>query len=77
MEPTTGRGPNEGSGYGSMKWTQTQVKNHSGLHGMWIKEQSKDNNMQKGTKQAEEVEEGDPSDRQDHSATRRVSLQSA
>ncbi|KAH0764903.1 hypothetical protein KY285_000774 [Solanum tuberosum] len=45
--------------------------------GMWIKEQIKDTNRQKGTKQAEEVEKGEPGDRQDHSSTRRVALQSA
>uniref|UniRef100_M1DCI0 Uncharacterized protein n=1 Tax=Solanum tuberosum TaxID=4113 RepID=M1DCI0_SOLTU len=46
------------------------------VDGIWIEEHSKDTNRQKGTKQTEEVEKGEPNDRQDHSTTRRVALQS-
>jgi len=45
--------------------------------GIWVKEQGKNTNRQKGTKQAEEVEKSYPSDRQDHSVVHRVALQLA
>uniref|UniRef100_M1E022 Integrase core domain containing protein n=1 Tax=Solanum tuberosum TaxID=4113 RepID=M1E022_SOLTU len=45
--------------------------------GIWIEEQSKDTNRQKGTKQTDEVEKSEPDDRQDHSASCRVALPSA
>ncbi|KAH0765077.1 hypothetical protein KY285_000948 [Solanum tuberosum] len=41
-------------------------------HGICFKEQSKDTNRQKGTKQTEEMKKGEPEDRQEHSACRRV-----
>uniref|UniRef100_M1DHT9 Uncharacterized protein n=1 Tax=Solanum tuberosum TaxID=4113 RepID=M1DHT9_SOLTU len=44
---------------------------------MWTKEQRNDTNRQKGIKQAEEVEKSNPGDRQDHSANRRVALQTS
>uniref|UniRef100_M1DJV4 Uncharacterized protein n=1 Tax=Solanum tuberosum TaxID=4113 RepID=M1DJV4_SOLTU len=45
--------------------------------GMWTKEQRKETNRQKGTKQAEEVEKSNLGDHQDHSANHQVALQSA
>ncbi|XP_049372612.1 uncharacterized protein LOC125837560 [Solanum verrucosum] len=39
------------------------------------KEKNKDNNMQKGTKQAEDMEKSNFGDHQDHSVSRRVALQ--
>uniref|UniRef100_M1DTX2 Uncharacterized protein n=1 Tax=Solanum tuberosum TaxID=4113 RepID=M1DTX2_SOLTU len=47
------------------------------VSGMWIKEQKKDTNRHKGTKQVGEVEKGKPDDCQDDSTTRQVNLQSA
>uniref|UniRef100_M1DYZ5 Uncharacterized protein n=1 Tax=Solanum tuberosum TaxID=4113 RepID=M1DYZ5_SOLTU len=43
-------------------------------NGIWIEEQSKKTNMQKGTKQTEEVKKGEPDDRQEHLANRRVAI---
>uniref|UniRef100_M1DSH8 Uncharacterized protein n=1 Tax=Solanum tuberosum TaxID=4113 RepID=M1DSH8_SOLTU len=40
--------------------------------GMWIEEQMKDTNKQKGTKQAEEGEKGKLDDCQEHSANHRI-----
>jgi len=40
--------------------------------GIWIEEQSKDANRQKGTKQTEEMNKGKPGDRQEHLVNRRV-----
>uniref|UniRef100_M1DW85 Uncharacterized protein n=1 Tax=Solanum tuberosum TaxID=4113 RepID=M1DW85_SOLTU len=41
------------------------------LHeGIWIEEQSKDTNRQKGTKQIEELKKGKPGDRQEHLTNR-------
>jgi len=45
--------------------------------GIWIKEQSKDTNMQKETKQDKEVKMGEPEDRQEYSACRRVAQMTA
>uniref|UniRef100_M1DDP8 Uncharacterized protein n=1 Tax=Solanum tuberosum TaxID=4113 RepID=M1DDP8_SOLTU len=45
--------------------------------GIWAKEQSKDTNRQKGTKQAKEREKSNPGDRQEYSANHRVALQTA
>ncbi|WMV45745.1 hypothetical protein MTR67_039130 [Solanum verrucosum] len=51
------------------------------VHGLsiriWIEEQSKDTNMQTGTKQAEEMKMEEPKDHQEHSTCRRVSYQTA
>lgn len=44
---------------------------------MWIKEQNKNTNKHKGTKQSEEMEKSEYADHQDHSVARRVALQSA
>uniref|UniRef100_M1E119 Uncharacterized protein n=1 Tax=Solanum tuberosum TaxID=4113 RepID=M1E119_SOLTU len=45
--------------------------------GIWIEKQSKDTNMQKRTKQTEEVKKGEPEDRQEHLAYRRVATLTA
>uniref|UniRef100_M1DN85 Integrase core domain containing protein n=1 Tax=Solanum tuberosum TaxID=4113 RepID=M1DN85_SOLTU len=47
------------------------------IRGIWIEEQSKDTNRQKGTKQAEEMKKGDPVDCQEHSAYRQVAYLTA
>uniref|UniRef100_M1DRM0 Putative plant transposon protein domain-containing protein n=1 Tax=Solanum tuberosum TaxID=4113 RepID=M1DRM0_SOLTU len=44
-------------------------------NGICIEEQSKDTNKQKGTKQVEEMNMGEPEDHQEHSACRRVAYQ--
>ncbi|KAG5620477.1 hypothetical protein H5410_005695 [Solanum commersonii] len=44
---------------------------------IWIEEQSKDTNRQKGTKQAEEMKMHEPEDCQEHSACHRVAHQTA
>uniref|UniRef100_M1DFT3 Uncharacterized protein n=1 Tax=Solanum tuberosum TaxID=4113 RepID=M1DFT3_SOLTU len=44
------------------------------LLGTWIEEQSKDTNMQKGTKQTEEMKKEETGDRQRHLANRRVAI---
>uniref|UniRef100_M1DVS2 Uncharacterized protein n=1 Tax=Solanum tuberosum TaxID=4113 RepID=M1DVS2_SOLTU len=42
------------------------------MKGMWIEEQSKDTNKEKGTKQAEKMKKDEPEDRQEQFACRQV-----
>uniref|UniRef100_M1DTM7 Uncharacterized protein n=1 Tax=Solanum tuberosum TaxID=4113 RepID=M1DTM7_SOLTU len=45
------------------------------IRGIWIEEQSKDTNRQKGTKQADEMKMAKPKDPQEHSACHQVAHQ--